>query len=97
MRFFLHVFSSVFFQIYFDMKVQGDRGFCALSGYVLSFVMTRFYLRRIEKLMKTERQKFEKNEGKNAFLGNIMMRVPLLCLNLFLADKCNSKCLYIEL
>ena len=47
------------------MKIQVGRGFCALSDYVFSFVMTRFYLKRIEKLMKTR----NKNEGKKCISG----------------------------
>ena len=79
------------------MKVREGRGFCALSDYVLSFVMTRFYLKRIENLMRTKNKNLKKVKEKNPFLGNLKMRVPLLYLNLFLANKCNLKCLYIEL
>ena len=79
------------------MKVQGGRGFRALSDYVPSFVMTRFYQRRIEKLVKKRNKILKKMKEKNAFLGNLRMRVPLLYLNLFLVNKCDSKCLYIEL
>ena len=59
------------------MKVQGGRGFCALSDYVLSFVMTRIYLKRIEKLMKTRNKNLKKVKEKSIFssMGNISLQV----------------------
>ena len=51
------------------MEVQRGRGFGALSGYVLSFVMTRFYPKRIEKLMKIRNKNLKQNKQKRCISG----------------------------
>jgi len=97
MHFFSSCFFINFFKFIFNIKVQGDRHFHVLSDYVLTFAMTRFNIKIIEKLIKKKNKKLKKMKRKNAFSGNLMMRVPLLCLNLFSVNECNLEPSYTEL
>jgi hypothetical protein len=71
-------------------QVQDDKDFNALVDCILNCVITCLYI-------KNKFEKTNENNGKKKFLGNLEVRVPLLYVNLFLRDKCNSKYLYIEL
>jgi hypothetical protein len=67
--------------------MQGHRDFRTLSDYILSFVITYLYI-------ENKFGKMNEKKQKNAFPGNLMMRVSLLYLNFVLENKCNSKCSY---
>jgi len=65
------------------IKVQNHREFHTLSNYILTFIINCSYTQNKLKNMN-------ENWAENAFPENLNM-------NLFLVDKCSSKCLYTEL
>jgi hypothetical protein len=71
-------------------KVQGDKDFRTLPARILIFCNNLFFMLEInsKKWMK---------KNKNCIFWNLTMGVPLLHFNLFLVNKCSSKCMYIEL
>ena len=70
--------------------IQADGRFHTLPECILTFLIICSYVQNKLKSMYEE-------GVKNAFPENVTMRVPLLSSNLFSANKCNSKLVYIEL
>jgi hypothetical protein len=63
------------------IDIWGDREFHALSEYIITFLKS---ISKAEKILKNCE-------------GNLTMRVHLMCLNLFLGNKYNSKLIYVGL
>jgi hypothetical protein len=69
------------------IDIWADRESRVHSDYTLSFVTTCLHIEN----------KFEKMNEISTFLGNLTIRVHLMCLNLFLENKYNSKLVYVGL